>query len=252
MLLSKAHVKLVQALQQKKFREEHKLFTAEGVKVIADFLRSDLVCTHIFANEDWFRVNKTKVEMSVSLIQVSDDDLKRMSKLTTPNKVIGVFEIPTPKVVSPTEQLTLVLDGISDPGNLGTIIRIADWYGIHNLVCSTDTVDCYNYKVVQATMGSLANVNVTYTNLVTYLQETKVKNIYGTLLDGENIYKQKLQLPALLVMGSESHGISEEVATCLTQKIKIASGNTNEHSAESLNVGVACAVACSEFLRGVL
>jgi RNA methyltransferase, TrmH family len=251
-MLTKAHIKLVQLLQQKKYREEQQLFTAEGVKIIADFINSDLECTHIFANADWFRVNKTSVPMSVSLIQVTDDELKRMTKLSTPNKVIGVFKIPAIKPTSNKENVTLVLDGINDPGNLGTIIRIADWYGINAIVCSDETVDCYNYKVVQATMGSLARVNITYANLVEYLKNSTVKNIYGTTLDGENIYKQTLQLPALLVMGSESHGISDEVQECLTQKIKIPSNNKNEQHAESLNVGVATAVACSEFLRSTI
>ncbi len=251
-MLTKAHIKLVKDLQQKKYREEQQQFTAEGVKIIKDFLASDLVCTHLFANEDWFRVNKTSVPMSVTLVQVTDDDLKRMTKLTTPNKVIGVFQIPTQPAKLAKQNITLVLDGINDPGNLGTIIRIADWYGITNIVCSPETVDCYNYKVVQATMGSLARINITYTNVVEYLQKSTVKNIYGTTLSGENIYKQKLQLPAVLVMGSESHGISDEVIACLTQQLQIASGNTNELHAESLNVGVATAIACSELLRGIL
>jgi len=178
--------------------------------------------------------------------------MKKISFLKTPSTVLGVFRIPhDEEKVAPNEnELTLALDGVQDPGNLGTIIRLCDWFGIAALICSPNTADCYNPKVVQATMGAIAHVRVAYTALPDFLRQAKEKNIpvYGAFLEGKNIYAEKLSPYGVVVMGSEGQGISREVERCITHKLYIPAF-AQSHSAESLNVAAASAVVCSEFRR---
>tara|TARA_R110002073_G_scaffold279026_1_gene443172 strand:+ start:461860 stop:462585 length:726 start_codon:yes stop_codon:yes gene_type:complete len=240
-MLSKNQLKLITSLQQKKYRIQHGLFVAEGVKVVNELLNSktqleQLFCTAIFAQE----LGNYNPEI------ISDRELKKISNLKTPNKVLGIFKIPAQKQLA-ARGLTVVLDTINDPGNLGTIIRLCDWFGIEQLVCSSNTVDCYNTKVVQSTMGSLSRVTVVYTDLTAFLETTTLP-IYGALLEGENVYHTQLPSNGILVMGNESNGISEEVEKLITHKITIPRfGNLKQ--TESLNVATATGILLSEFKR---
>ena len=183
---------------------------------------------------------------------VTEDELHRISFLQHPQEVLAVFHIPTPSqpssILPLASNLTLALDGVQDPGNVGTIIRIADWFGITQIICSPDTADVYNPKVVQATMGSLAHVSITYCDLVPLLREANVP-VYGTLLDGQDIYQQPLSAEGIIVMGNEGNGISPEVRQLVTNKLLIPNFNNNTETAESLNVAIATAITCSEFRR---
>jgi TrmH family RNA methyltransferase len=182
---------------------------------------------------------------------VTDDELHRISFLQHPQEILAVFHIPTPQESSnlhlPSD-ICLALDGVQDPGNVGTIIRIADWFGITHIYCSPDTADVYNPKVVQATMGSLAHVQITYCDLVPLLREAAVP-VYGTLLDGQDIYQQPLSREGVIVMGNEGNGISPEVRQLVSHKLLIPNFNKNTETAESLNVAIATAITCSEFRR---
>lgn len=249
-------------MHSKKGRAEQGLFIAEGAKVVEELMLCTNWVKELFIVEGtsfkWMENTKYPVFYS------TEADFKKISTLSTPNTVLAVCNIPEFTVESNelVEELVLVLDGIQDPGNLGTIIRIADWFGISHIICSTDTVDCFNPKVVQATMGSIARVKVNYTHLLELLK-SQVENhpatiIYGALLGGENIYKA--QLPGkkgFLVLGNESKGISSEVQKIITNSITIPSyakalnGVTGKQGAESLNVAIAAALLCAEFKRVV-
>jgi TrmH family RNA methyltransferase len=241
MSLSKNQLKLLTSLRKKKYRVATNLFIAEGVKVVHEFLNSKFELEQLFCVDatDYYNYAKSTI--------VSEIDLKKISSLTTPNNVVAVFKIPSLNFIE-KEGLVLVLDGINDPGNLGTIIRLCDWFGIDQLICSQETVDCYNAKVVQASMGSLTRVAVFYTDLQVYLKSTK-KAKYATLIDGENVYKSKLPKEAVLVMGNEANGISQPVLNLLEKAISIPRyGNLQQ--TESLNVATATAILLSEFKRG--
>lgn len=249
-MLSKNQIKAVQALKQKKFREEQGLFIAEGAKIVPELLLSDINVVELYATVDFFK--KNKIDRSISCVEVKDSELERISALTTPNEVLAVCRIPDLKLDADklANKLTLVLDDIRDPGNLGTIIRIADWFGIENIVCSEQTADLYNPKVVQATMGSIARVKVHYTDLKIFLkfnvQGSKMP-VFGTLLKGKNIYEEQLSSEGFIVIGNESKGISAEIEKLITTSISIPSFSGAE--AESLNAAVATAIVCSEFRR---
>ena len=237
-MLSKNQLKLITSLHQKKYRIRHGLFVVEGIKVITEFLNSsfkvvDLYCTEVI---DDFKMYDYR--------QISEIELKKISSLKTPNKVLGIFEIPSTTNIK-SEGLILALDGIKDPGNLGTIIRLCDWFGIEQIVCSKETVDCYNSKVVQSTMGSLTRVSLAYTDLISFLEVTNVP-VYGALLEGENIYKSALKNDAILVIGNESNGISEEVCKLISHQITIPRFGKLQQ-AESLNAATATAIILSEF-----
>ncbi|PQJ69325.1 TrmH family RNA methyltransferase [Polaribacter butkevichii] len=243
MTISKNQLKLITSLSQKKYRLKHKLFIAEGVKVVQELLNSSfdletLFCTHDFT----FDVSGGEV------VQVSETDLKKISNLKTPNKVLGIFKIPDEKPFT-NNGLIVALDAINDPGNLGTIIRLCDWFGVDELICSKDTVDCYNQKVVQASMGSLTRVSIRYVHLTDYLSETNLATFIADM-DGENVYKANLPKDGILIMGNEANGVSEEIKTLISHKISIPRfGKTQE--TESLNVATATAILLSEFKRGV-
>jgi TrmH family RNA methyltransferase len=239
MILSNNHQKLITSLSQKKYRQKHQLFIAEGVKVVRELLESSFELEIIFSTESEF-------SSLDCFIQVSDQELKKISSLKTPNKVLALFKIPSQKKVN-SSGLIVVLDTINDPGNLGTIIRLCDWFGVEQLVCSQDTVDCYNSKVVQATMGSLARVSITYLNLSEYLQTVSIP-IFIADMDGVNIHKSKLPASAILVMGNEANGVSDRLKQLISNKISIPRyGNSNQ--VESLNVATATAILLNEFRR---
>jgi len=239
MILSNNHQKLITSLSQKKYRQKHQLFIAEGVKVVRELLESSFELEIIFSTESEF-------SSLDCFIQVSDQELKKISSLKTPNKVLALFKIPLQKKVN-SSGLIVVLDTINDPGNLGTIIRLCDWFGVEQLVCSQDTVDCYNSKVVQATMGSLARVSISYLNLSEYLQTVSIP-VFIADMDGVNIHKSKLPASAILVMGNEANGVSDRLKQLISNKISIPRyGNSNQ--VESLNVATATAILLNEFRR---
>ena len=242
MSISKNQLKLIQSLSQKKYRSKHQLFMAEGVKVVNELLHSSFELVQLFATADFicadFQDKKTLI---------SEADLKKVSQLKTPNEVLGLFRIPTPQPISNTG-LTVVLDAINDPGNLGTIIRLCDWFGISQLVCSEDTVDCYNPKVVQASMGSLPRIAIHYTNVTTYLQQSNLP-IFMADMDGENVYKKILPQEAILILGNEANGVSDAIKQLANQIISIPRFGEIQQT-ESLNVATATAILLSEFRRG--
>ena len=239
MSLSKNHIKLITSLSQKKYRQKHKLFVVEGVKVVQEFLNSSYELEIVFSTDtDFSSTNK--------FIEVTDQELKKISSLKNPNKVLAIFKIPN-QINPIMGGLILVLDSINDPGNLGTIIRLCDWFGIEQLVCSNETVDCFNPKVVQASMGSLTRVAVSYLDLKKYLQNALVP-IFVADMDGLNVYKTKLPDSALLVLGNEANGISDEIKQLVTTKITIPRYGAFQQT-ESLNVATASAILLSEFRR---
>ena len=246
-MISKNQIKYIRQLEQKKFRKRENCFVAEGPKVVGDLMRQ-YQPKAIFATEDWNGIGLTG---PVPVSRVTDEELRRISFLQTPQQVLALFPIPEhTSYLSPlTSHLYLALDSVQDPGNLGTIIRIADWFGIDTIFCSEDTADAYNPKVVQATMGSLAHVHIIYTDLL-QLFETLPNDfpVFGTLLDGEDIYQQPLSNYGIIVMGNEGNGISEAVRQRVTHRLLIPNFHQGP-SAESLNVAIATAITCSEFRR---
>ena len=239
-MLTKNQIKLIVALEQKKHRLKQGLFKVEGKKTVDEFLKSPYNLHHIYALGDDFDCEAEKFSL------ISESELKKISALTTPQKVVAVFEMPPAAKVS-TNKFVLALDAVRDPGNLGTIIRLCDWFGIEHLVCSETTVDCYNPKVVQATMGSLTRVNVSYLNLEEFLKDTKVQK-FGAFMDGENVYESILPETGVLVMGNEANGISSEIEALIENRISIPSFSAHQ-STESLNVATATAILLSEFKR---
>ncbi len=243
MSLSKNHIKLITSLQQKKYRQKHKLFVAEGVKVVEEFLNSDFECERVFATE-----NYEFSGLEDKRVLISDLELKKISQLKTPNKVLGLFKIPENQELG-NQGLVVALDAINDPGNLGTIIRLCDWFGVDILVCSKDTVDCYNQKVVQASMGSLTRVAIVYGDLTSYLKSTNLPS-YIADMDGTNVYETSLPKEAILIMGNEANGVSKEVREIVDAKISIPRFGKIQET-ESLNVATATAILLSEFKRGL-
>ena len=248
-MLSKNQIKLIKSLESKKFRKREGLFVAEGPKVVGDLLRAGYQPHSIFATPQCSLPNIPCSTSNIQFSTITDDELHRISFLQHPQEVLAIFHIPTPQEsdILPSD-ICLALDGVQDPGNVGTIIRIADWFGINHIFCSLDTADIYNPKVVQATMGSLAHISVTYCDLVPLLRKATVP-IYGTLLDGQDIYQQPLSREGIIVMGNEGNGISSEVRQLVTHKLLIPNFNKNSETAESLNVAIATAITCSEFRR---
>lgn len=236
MNVSKANIKLVRGLQQKKQRDEQRLFVAEGRKCVEEIAKGF-----------------EQVFLFMEGENASAEDIARMSSLRTPQGVIGVFRMPD-AVPMETGGLIVALDGVQDPGNMGTIIRTCDWFGVRDVVCSEDTVDCFNPKVVQATMGALARVRVHYTDLSNWLTEVSEKGtpVYGTLLDGKNMYAEsgiQERQRGVIVMGNEGNGISQAVRKCITHPLFIPPYPTDAETSESLNVGIATAVVLAEFRR---
>ena len=240
-MVSKNQIKLITSLQQKKFRFANHLFFAEGIKVIQELLESNFELVHLYTTQNDFD------EVSVAKITViHESELKKISALATPNSCLAVFKIPAEKNVTDSG-LILALDSIRDPGNLGTILRLCDWFGIDQLICSKDAVDIYNPKVVQATMGSIARVNVNYLDLNTFISQTQLP-VFGTFMDGNNIYKSVLPQEGIIIMGNEANGISHELEKLVKNKLAIPRFG-NLQKTESLNVATATAIVLSEFRR---
>lgn len=241
-MLSKNQIKTITGLQQKKYRKQHKLFFAEGIKVVEELLASSFTLSHLYAESGYF-----KAVPDHKYTEVTEAELKKITALTTPQHCLALFEMPD-EMPAPAVGLIAALDDVRDPGNLGTIIRLCDWFGIDTLVCSEACVDVYNPKVVQATMGSIARVNVVYTNLEVFLAKTQLP-VYGTFMDGANIYKEALKPEGIIVLGNEANGISAGVEAMCTERIAIPRfGNVQQ--TESLNVATAASIIFSEFRRG--
>ncbi len=252
-MLSGNQVKYLHSLRLGKFRELHREFTAEGIKLAEELLNSRFTVKHIFAVSEWFERNgHLAIAHDVPVQEITHDELKRISNLVTPNEVLLVVEIPDEKWPGndDTGKLTLALDRIQDPGNLGTIIRTADWFGIRHIFCSHGTADVFNPKVVQATMGSISRVHLHYGDLGSFLQEMEgIRTLYGAFADGKSIYQFEPKYPATVIIGNESQGISGEIVQYLDEKIGIPSFGSG---VESLNASVATAIICSEFCRRLL
>ncbi len=245
-MISKNQIKSIASLHNSKQRRKESKFIAEGVKIVEEILNSDFKIAAIFALSDWIDYNEGCTD---HIFEVSEKELQRISLLKTPNKVLAVVDYPEANALDfENGDLILALDTIQDPGNLGTIIRIADWFGISKIVCSNDTADVFNPKVIQATMGAFSRVKMFYTNLPEWISNLPEQTpVYGTLLSGENMYETKLADSGVIVMGNEGRGISDDVQKVLTKGIKIpAYGNSQM---ESLNVAVATSVICAEFRR---
>lgn len=253
MPISKNKIKQIHSLEQKKFRTLYKSFIAEGTKCVNELLKEGFLASTIISTEDWHCPTSSRIPDDY--IIVSDDELRKASLLQHPQQVLGVFAIPEmPQDINVNDiahkELCLCLDGVQDPGNLGTIIRTADWFGIRNIFCSPNTADAYNPKVVQATMGSIARVNIYYTDLVEMLHSLQSDvPVYGTLLDGENLYDTELSRNGIIIMGNEGNGVSTDVRQLLTHKLLIPPYPVETESAESLNVSIATAIICAEFRR---
>jgi TrmH family RNA methyltransferase len=245
-MLSKARIKLIQSLNQKKQRSELKLFVVEGKKQVTELFTSTYHINCLVATPEWADAHAQDIKNNTELIIVSAEELKKASLLQAPQEVLGLVEIPeldfSPELL--TNNMTILLDGIQDPGNLGTIIRIADWYGIKNIICSKDCVDIYNPKTIQATMGSFARVNVFYQELKDILSQTTLP-VYGALMNGVSLHKTELPQKAILVIGNEGKGISEAILPHISHPITIPRFG----GAESLNAAIATAIICDSFAR---
>lgn len=243
-MVSKNQKKLIRSLKIKKYRKQHGLFVAEGIKVIHEFAKQGFDLHSLFVengHETYFS------DFEEQMILVASDELKQITFLTTSQKALAVFKM---KNVKPTSHkgLQLLLDDINDPGNLGTIIRLADWFGVEKIVCSLQTVDCFNPKVVQSTMGSLSRVCVEYVEVIPYLKSTDLP-VYGGFMDGENVYRSSLaKKEAIVVMGNEANGISSEITALINKRISIPRFGSLQ-ATESLNVATAAAILLSEFRR---
>jgi len=245
-MLSKSQISLLKSLHHKKFRSEHGLFLAEGYKSVKEFIDSAYQIEAIY-HTPTIDPNLLKLSRKMNFNEISLTDVEKISTMKTPQDIIALVKIPEWPVLSENmlqNKFSIVLDGIQDPGNMGTIIRTADWFGIKHIICSDDTVDVYNPKVVQATMGSIAHVNVYYTGLETFLSKIKLP-VFGALLEGENIYKTNFGSQGLVIMGNEGNGLRPEIIKKVQHPVTIPRmGN-----AESLNVGIATAIFCSEINR---
>ncbi len=240
-MLSKKEVKYIQSLCHKAQRDQDRVFVAEGPKLVEELLAGNCSIVNVYALKQW---TDTHAPANVSVTEINESDLERISQLSTPNQVLAVVkQMETPAQLQTTGQLTLVLDGIQDPGNLGTIFRIADWFGIKQVVCSTDCADRYNSKVVQSTMGSIARVQCWYTDLNEWLPGTQVP-VYGALLQGDNIYAKIKISEGILVIGNESKGIREPLLPFISHPVTIP----KKGDAESLNAAVATGIILSHLV----
>ncbi len=257
-MLSKNKIKFINTLKKKKSRNESGYFIAEGEKIVRELLLSEMRVEMICGNQNFIQnLDESEKKEINTIIEITDQELKKISNLKTPNEVLAVVQKPNYVIHYNAIKnfLTLGLDQINDPGNLGTIIRIADWFGIKDVFCSSDTVDIFNPKSVQATMGSISRVKVHYvklSELVRELIENQKHSVYGCFLEGKNIYKEKLDQNALVIMGSESHGISDELKNLIQNKLYIPNFSVDsQFKSESLNVSIATGIVCSEFKRRI-
>ena len=247
-MLSKNKAAFIQSLALKKFRDEHQCFVAEGTRLISDIHQS-FSCRMIVATHKW--ADEHSLPLAQEQITTDEKTFQRVSRQQQPQGILAVYEMRkinfNPKIAD--TELVMALNNIQDPGNMGTLLRVADWFGIRQVVCSHGTADVYNPKTVQATMGALARVDVHYLDLPQFLQTQTNAPVYGTFLDGQSIYETPLSTNGIIIMGNEGNGIAPEIEKLVTSKLLIPSFRLGEASSESLNVGVAAAVICSEFRR---
>ena len=249
-MLSKARIKQIHSLEQKKYRRQEGLFVAEGHKLVGELLVAGHNPTYLCHTEQW----NSSTPISCPTDIISETELKSASLLQHPQQVLALFPLPhweLPTTETCRTKLVLALDGVQDPGNLGTICRLADWFGIEDIICSTETADIFNPKAIQATMGAIARVRIHYTNLTEFLTEVASQDtrIYGTFLDGKNIYERTLTPHGIIVMGNEGKGISSDIESLVTDKLFIPNFPQDRPTTESLNVAVATAITCAEFRR---
>lgn len=245
-MLSKTIVKYIQSLNHKKFRDEYGVFIAEGPKVAEELLLSKIFkCKMLCAEKSWMGENKELAGAAEQFFEITASELKRISQLQTPNQVLAVFYKKEMDTVAVKGNLSLMLDDLQDPGNMGSIIRTADWFGIKNIICSNECVDCYNPKVVQASMGSLARVNIIYTVLENFIKKSTVP-VFAATLSGENIFSFKKKSEGIILIGNESKGIKKELSALSEKQITIPKLG----DAESLNAAVACGIILSRFVYG--
>lgn len=254
-MISKNQIKFIKGLELKKFRKASEAFVAEGPKLVQDIMPY-FQCRILVATGEWLHAHRQEVvrhNPDTELVEVNEEELRRVSFLKSPQEVLGVFAIPhhdTDLHACARQRLCLALDDVQDPGNLGTIIRVADWFGIEDIFCSPGTADVYNPKTVQATMGAIARVRIHYLPLVeTLKQGERDYPIYGTLLEGKNMYERDLKNEGLIVMGNEGKGLSPEMRTLITDSLYIPSFPQDRPTSESLNVAIATAIVCAEFRR---
>ena len=249
MEISKAKIKLFSSLSIKKHRKEENLFIVEGTKCVLDTI--DYFTPYaIVATKQWAETHRDKINEEV-LMTATPTQISQISSLSTASDVVAIYQLPEWELdkCQLEDNLTLVLDGVQDPGNLGTIIRIADWFGIHQIIASHDTVDVFNPKTIQATMGAISRVKVIYTDLKALIETYSNLPIYGTLLEGENIYEKSLKSPAFIIMGNEGKGITPAIRDLISEGLFIPSYPGDVETSESLNVGVATAITIAEFRR---
>lgn len=243
--MTRAEIQFIKSLADKRGRSEHGFFVAEGRKMVEEVLRSGFSVKDVFCTAEDFAPDRSRM--------ISPKDMERISQLKTPSDVLAVVRMPHYDfdVASLTDRLTLALDRVQNPGNMGTIIRLADWFGISDIVCSVDSADCFSPKVVQATMGAVLRVKVHYTDLPPVLSKAADAGIpvYGTVLAGRNIYDEPLCPYGIIVMGNEGSGLSDQVASRLSHRLFIPPFPADRAGSESLNVAIATAVVCSEFRR---
>lgn len=243
-MLSKSQIKLITSLDKKKYRNKYQLFVVEGVKSITEFLQSSYQLEQLYTIDDTvFTVNANYCTL------ITPNELKKISFLTTPNTALAVFKMKTSNPIN-LDGLVVALDNIGDPGNLGTIIRLCDWFGVSHLICNTETVDCYSPKVVQASMGSFTRVQISYCNLEVFLNKHPNHPVYGTFMNGESIYDTPLPDKGIVILGNEAHGISAGVSKLVSKRITIPQFGNNQKT-ESLNVATATAIVLSEFRRQI-
>ncbi|MBL0103557.1 MAG: RNA methyltransferase [Bacteroidetes bacterium] len=255
-MITKSQIKFVNSLHQKKARKEENLFIAEGEKVVADLLNSEWKVQGVFATIDYLNTHPNEVALmtGVELYDVTHDELGKISALTTSQSILAIAEIPhEDESINFSSGLKLVLDEIKDPGNMGALLRIADWFGIEEVICSNNSVDCFNPKVVQGSMGSLFRLKVIYSDLGPLFEENLKQSklpVYGTLLEGDNIFETEPKQDGFIVMGNESNGISHEVSDYITQALLIPNFSVGTNGKpDSLNVAVAAGIVCAQFKR---
>ena len=260
MKITTAQIKHIQSLQLKKFRDAHGVFVAEGEKIVSELLESDFQIEMLCALPAWFDQHKARIPERLPCCELSPKQLERISNLKTPNRVLAVVRKPACELqdMKFDNDIVLMLDKLQDPGNLGTIIRTADWFGIRHIICSPDTADIYNPKVIQATMGSFIRLKVHYASLPDILKDLPEGfPVYGAFLEGTNLFKTRISMPGILIIGNESQGISMEVASFVNRKVMIPPGATNSDTnskarAESLNAAMAAGIMMAYFRQQAL
>lgn len=251
-MISKNKIKYIHSLEQKKYRKTEGVFVAEGHKLVGDIL-GHFDCVYIAATSEWLADNATRIDRNTEVDEVTDEELRRASFQETPQQVLAIFRQPKYDVnptLAAASNLVLALDDVQNPGNLGTIVRLADWFGIQHIFCSLGCADIYNPKTIQATMGGITRVQVHYVDLPDMLSSLPSSTpLYGTFLDGNNFYKEELTQNGVIIMGNEGKGVSPAVSKLVNRRLYIPNYPTGRETSESLNVAIATAIICSEFRR---